>query len=111
MAEERFVRISELPVAANLDGVEVLLGNQDGVTKQFPVELFANGNGGRQPPYFQPLAGTTATIPLPAGVLAATVLVLDSNGAEVSLAVRHLTGQVVIESRFDMAGLTARLTF
>jgi len=109
MAEERFVRISQLPVAQNLDGVEVLLGNQDGVTKQFPVELFANG--GRQPPYFQPLSGKMVSIPLPDGVLSATVAVLNSEGAEVGVVVKRLSGQVVIESNIDLSGLTAQLTF
>lgn len=107
--DRQYVRISELPVADNLDGVEVLVGNQHGETRQFPVELFAGGS--RQPPYFQPLSGLMVTIPLPAGVLAATVVVLDSSGAEADMAVRHFTGHVVIESRFDMAGLTARLNF
>jgi hypothetical protein len=102
------IRISQLPRAENLDGVEVLVGNQDGVTKQFPVELFG---GGRIPPYLQPLAGTVATIPLPAGVLAASVVVVDADGAEVGVVVRHQSGQVVLESNVDMTGLTLRMSF
>gem|GEM_PF-6859237 len=102
------IRVSQLPRAENLDGVEVLVGNQDGVTKQFPVELFG---GGRIPPYLQPLSGRVATIPLPDGVLAASVVVVDADGAEVSVVVRHQSGRVAIEANLDMTGLTARLSF
>ncbi|NBQ13020.1 MAG: hypothetical protein EBU31_00050 [Proteobacteria bacterium] len=103
------IRVSQLPRAENLHGVEVLVGNQDGITKQFPVELFEVG--GRLPPYLQPLSGKTATIPLPPGAFAAQVVVIDGQGAEVGVVVRHTAGQVQIESNVEMSGLTARLTF
>lgn len=100
------VRISQLPAAGPLTGDELLVGVQDGETRKVLVSQILG-----RAPYLQPLSGTVVTIPLPQGVLAATVVVLDSSGAEADMAVRHLAGQVVIESRFDMAGLTARLTF
>lgn len=108
MAEQRGRKISELPVATTLTGVQVLVGNQDGVTKQFPVELLS---GNRQPPYFQPLSGKSVSIPLPDGVLSATVAVLNSEGVEVSVVVKHQAGTVQLESSADMRGLTARLMF
>lgn len=100
------VRISQLPAAGPLTGDELLVGVQDGETRKVLVSQIL-----QRAPYLQPLSGTVATIPLPQGVLAATVTVVNAEGAEVGVLVRHQMGQVVIESNVDMVGLTARLSF
>lgn len=57
------------------------------------------------------LSGKAQVIALPDGVMDAGVVVVDADGAEVSVVVRHQSGRVTFEANLDMTGLTARLSF